>query len=55
MTEKEKFDAAMDKLLKANPTVVKAAMEQEKQERETERKAKGKGRQGAKAKDVGRK
>ena len=40
MTEKENFDAGMDKLLKANPKIVKAAMEQEKQEREAERKAK---------------
>lgn len=30
----------MDKLLKANSTVVKAAMQQEKKEREAERKAK---------------
>ena len=40
MTEKERFDEAMDKLLKANPAVVKAAMEQEKKERAEERKAK---------------
>lgn len=38
--EHRRFDAAMDKLLKANPTVVKAAMEQEKKERAEERKAK---------------
>ncbi len=40
MTEKEKFDTGMDKLLRANPQIVKAAMEQEKQEREAERRAK---------------
>ena len=40
MTESEEFDKAMDKLLKANPAVVKAAMEQEKKERAEERKAK---------------
>jgi hypothetical protein len=40
MTEKDKFDFGMDKLLKANPQIVKAAMEQEKQEREEERKVK---------------
>ena len=40
--EKEKFDIAMDKLLKANPSVVRAAMEREKRERETERNAKEK-------------
>lgn len=34
------FDAAMDKLLKADPVQVKAAMEQEKRERAEERKAK---------------
>ncbi|ADV84906.1 conserved hypothetical protein [Terriglobus saanensis SP1PR4] len=39
-TESENFDAAMDTLLRANPQLVKAAMEQEKQEREAERKAK---------------
>ena len=38
--EAKKFDDAMDKLLKANPAVVKAAMEQEKKERAEERKAK---------------
>ena len=43
MTEKENFDAGMDKLLKANPAVVKSAMEQEKKERAEERKAKRKG------------
>ena len=36
----EKFDATMDSLVKANPQLVKAAMEQEKQEREAERRAK---------------
>lgn len=40
--ERLRFDAGMDKLLKANPTIVKAAMEQEKQERAEERKAKRK-------------
>ena len=40
MTEKENFDAAMDRLLKADPKAVKAAMEQEKRERQEERKAK---------------
>ena len=40
MSEKEAFDEGMGKLLKANPQIVKAAMEQEKQEREAERKAK---------------
>ena len=42
MTEKESFDAAMDKLLKADPKIVRAAMEQEKKERAEERKAKRK-------------
>ena len=42
-SEREQFDAAMDKLLKANPAVVKAAMEQEKKERAEERKTKRKG------------
>jgi hypothetical protein len=40
MSEKEAFDEGMAKLLKANPQIVRAAMEQEKQEREEERKAK---------------
>ena len=40
MTERTKFDEGMTRLLKANPKIVKAAMEQEKQEREAERKAK---------------
>lgn len=40
MSESVSFDEAMDKLLKANPKVVKAAMEQEKLEREAERRAK---------------
>ena len=40
MTEYEKFDGAMDALLKVNPSVVKAAMDQEKREREEERKVK---------------
>ena len=36
----DKFNDGMATLLKANPQIVKAAMEQEKQEREAERKAK---------------
>ncbi len=40
MTEKETFDAAMVKVLRAKPAIVKAAMEQEKREREAERKRK---------------
>lgn len=40
MTEKQNFDAGMDKLLQADPKLVKAAMEQEKKERAEERKAK---------------
>lgn len=40
MTERETFDEGMSKLLKVNPKIVKAAMEQEKQEREAKRKAK---------------
>jgi hypothetical protein len=39
-SEAELFDTAMGKLLKADPKVVKAAMEQEKREREEARKAK---------------
>ncbi len=39
-TEYENFNSAMDALLKANPAVVKAAMQQEKKEREDERKVK---------------
>lgn len=39
-SEAEKFNNAMDKLLKANPVVVKAAMKQEKQERQEERRSK---------------
>lgn len=39
-SEFDKFNAAMDTILKANPTVVKAAMKEEKRERATERKAK---------------
>ena len=41
-TKMETFDSAVDKLLKANPVVVKAAMEQEKKERAEERRAKHK-------------
>lgn len=39
-TEKNSFDAGMAKLLRADPKIVKAAMEQEKREREAERKRK---------------
>lgn len=35
--ELDTFNTAMDKLLKADPKLIKAAMEQEKQEREAER------------------
>ena len=42
-SEAERFDEAMDKLLKANPAVVKAAMEQEKKERAEEGETKRKG------------
>ena len=38
--ELENFNTGMARLLKANPQVVKAAMEQEKQERKAERKTK---------------
>lgn len=47
-SERDKFDAAMDKLLKANPMVVKAAMEQEKKERAEERAVKRKENKGDK-------
>lgn len=40
--EFEKFDSAMDKLLKVRPQVVKDAMDAEKKERAEERKAKRK-------------
>lgn len=40
--EARAFDSAMDKLLKATPEIVKAAMQQEKQERAEERKKKEK-------------
>lgn len=40
MTEHQKFDAAMDKLLKADPAKVKAAMEAEKEARAGKRKSK---------------
>ncbi len=36
----DRFNSGMEKLLKANPLAVKAAMEQEKREREAERKRK---------------
>ncbi len=39
-SDHEKFDSAMDKLLKVPPQIVKDAMEQEKREREERRKAK---------------
>lgn len=35
-----KFNAAMDRLLKADPKIVKKAMEQERREREEERRSK---------------
>lgn len=38
--EHNKFDKAMDTILKADPKAVKDAMEAEKQERENQRKAK---------------
>ena len=40
MTEMETFDAAMNTLLRADPKIVKLAMEKEKQERAEERQAK---------------
>ena len=39
-SELDNFNEGMNKLLRVNPQIVKAAMEQEKQEREEERKAK---------------
>ena len=39
-SEYEKFNTAMDTILKADPTKVKAEMEAEKREREKQRKAK---------------
>ena len=39
-SESRRFDDGISKLLKADPKLVKAAMEQEKKEREEERKAK---------------
>lgn len=39
-SEYEKFNTAMDTILKADPTKVKAEMEAEKREREEQRKAK---------------
>jgi hypothetical protein len=41
--EYKKFENAMDTILKANPKVVKEAMEEERREREKERKEKRKG------------
>ena len=38
--EFDRFEDGMSKLLKANPQVVRNAMEQEKRDREAERKAK---------------
>jgi hypothetical protein len=38
--EYDNFNAAMDKLLKANPKTIKDAMEEEKKDREKRRKAK---------------
>lgn len=40
MTEKEKFDAGMAAILKANPVTVRAAMEADKKDRAKRRKAK---------------
>ena len=40
MTDKEKFDAGMDAILKANPAAVRAQMEAEKRERDEERQKK---------------
>jgi hypothetical protein len=40
ITELDRFNAAMDKLLKADPGKVKAAMESEKEARADKRKAK---------------
>lgn len=39
-SESDKFDAAMGRILKANPVIVKAVMEEEKRERAATRKAK---------------
>ena len=41
--ELDPFNTAMDKLLKADPRVIKAVMEQERQEREAERRARKEG------------
>ena len=38
--ESDSFDAAMNVILRADPAIVKAAVETEKREREAERKAK---------------
>lgn len=43
-TEMDKFKAGLSKVLKADPKLVRAAMEQEKKERAEERKAKAKGK-----------
>jgi hypothetical protein len=40
MNDYEKFNRAMDKLLKADPKVIKDKMDEEKRERETRRVAK---------------
>ncbi len=41
MTDREKFNAAMDTILRADPKAVKAAMEAEKKANAEKRKAKG--------------
>ena len=40
MTEFDKFNAAMNTILKADPKAVKASMEQDKKDRAKQRKAK---------------
>ena len=51
--ELDSFKSGLAKILKADPKLVKAAMEQEKQERAEKRKAGGKGHDGKTSK-VGR-
>ena len=53
--EYESFRAGLSKVLKADPRLVMAAMEQEKSERAEDRKTRGKGVQGGKTKGLGRK
>lgn len=50
--EYQRFNAAMDSLLKADPKVVKEIMEQEKRERAKEQKSKGKLTPGRKKAEV---